>query len=258
MMIAVWPLGLLIAGSPIAVHAEDARDVTHVEVARMLSDLGRAIERRTGAQTNIRPFEGGDNCSRKESCRRFIYEATGAERVVYVRFIGVPTRVRIIAELVGVEKGVIRRAQVDVARMASNTSMRLDTLAVSLFPEGVVEDPKPAPKPPQPRMSTEAAVSLTPPIESIAMSPSPEPEPQSEHRTWPWWILGGSVAAGGLAVGLGVENAHIRDEGSKPGVPSARVSDLQDQTFRTALGANVLFGLAAVGLVTGTVLLLMD
>jgi hypothetical protein len=277
-VIAWLSLGLLFVASPIAVHAEDARDLPRAEVAELLGKIGRAIERRTGVTAQVRPFEANDRCSRGASCRRFIYDSSGAEHVVYVRLIGVPTRVRVIADLVGPKAEVIRSAQVDVERRGDGEpSERLDALAISLFPEGA-EPTRSARKtfeakidetPPIGRPSTREGVAtpLSPPEAAAALLELPiggDPTPtattliETEHKTWPWWIVGGSVAVGTAAVYLGIQNVHLRDEGSRPGVPPARLTELEDDTLRTALGANVLFGLAAAGLVTGTVLLLTD
>lgn len=324
-------LGLLLLGSTIAVHAEEARDIPKTEVTRLLHDVATAIQRRTGITPDIRKFEYAAACETTEQCRQAIAAWTNADRIVYLRLIRVPTRTRVLAELTSRGNEVLSRVQVDVSRRG-NASSSLDTLAATLFPSnapgpqiaqaetpnGTPEIPRPGSKPtgaiastgtirkPSPPIASAGTAAAVPEVRpSSADSPRAQPgssgsrsvagsvrrsdatpaqkrsdyrlttgqndkppidpsvstevaKPDHGRRLWPWWIIGGSVAAGGAAVALGMHNSSLREEGMQPGLDRAHVESLQDETFRTALGANILFGVAITGLVTGTILLIAD
>jgi hypothetical protein len=70
-------------------------------------------------------------------------------------------------------------------------------------------------------------------------------------------LLGTGVVAGAAAVVLGVMNQAARDEGNP--LPAGRARDaLDERTMATGLGANVLWGVAAVALATGGWLVLSE
>jgi hypothetical protein len=244
----ITALGLMLLGAGgIAIHVEDARDVSEQQIGYIVADLSSAIARRTGETPRISTFEPGEECGRKDRCVGSIRSETGADDIVFVRLFAAPTRVRVVAELVDDSKGIVQRARADLSRsrrrITGATELEaIDALAGELFPSGTPPPAKPV------------AAGIT-----VAATTSPMMQlEQDDSRLWPWWVIGGSVVAGGFGAWLGLQNTRARDEGMMPGVPPSRVDELQDRTFATGMGANILIGVAATGLITGTVLLLTE
>lgn len=241
-------LGLILAASTVAVHAEESRDLPPDDVRALLGMLSSAIQRRTEQAPVVQPFAGGSPCTDRSRCLLEVLHATGAREVVPVRILAVPSRIRVIAELRNARLDVLRRAQVDLAREPSQWPASLDAMALALFP---------ANSPPSLTPALDAAPEARPRVAPPLLEPDLVAESEVEPRRWPWWLVGGGAVAGGVAIALGVENASARDEGERSPLPPARVEALQDTTRATGLGANILFGVAATSIITGAVFLVL-
>lgn len=235
----------LLLFAQVAVHVEDARGLEDTDRDQLLQVFGESIKELVGSQ----PVISRDPCTSAEKCQEEVKKKTGAREVVHLRLIGVPSRIRVVAERESERGGPMRRAQADLTREQSSWRGSLDGVALVLFPSG--DRPPPiaaAPKDPTPPI--EQTITANPIVDPIA------PPPEDEGPNYlPWVAFGGSAVALGLGAFFGVRANNARSDGETNPHTTQEVSELQDSAYNNGLAANVLFGVAAVGVVAGVMTL---
>lgn len=252
------PLALLLVGQ-IAVHVEDARGIEDQERARLVETFGAAL----GAASGARSVVSDQRCADAARCTDEIREKTGASDVVHVRLIGVPTRIRVVAERASADAGPLRRAQADLTRDAASWRRALDGVALVLFPAGDPAARAAVPEAAPPVAPEKAAPSALPAAATAIDGATPA---AAEPSFLPWVVLGGSAVALGLGVVFGIQAKNATEELQSPPFPERpelsrsdqQNQELQDSEFSNGLAANLLFGTAALGVATGVVLLVLE
>ncbi|MBI4816493.1 MAG: hypothetical protein HY791_09545 [Deltaproteobacteria bacterium] len=272
-MLVAGPSLLLIA-TTLALHLEDAHGVAQPDAAAIAEAIGAAVQRRAGVSPVLVLESPGADCRSIDRCYGEIRAKTNAEEIIFVRLLGSLTRVRVLAERV-IDGTALRRADNDVERDRGSWGATFDGIALILYPEG-----KLAPKVAETKVPSDGATkatepgnaivdpkpdgSVTPPIpevgaQTVTTDPAltAEAPPSDGPNILPWVVIGGSAAAliGGTVFGL--RNRALVRDGKAETDPNKRAR-IEDSVFTTGLAANVLIGVAILGGVTGTVLLLTD
>lgn len=238
---SVAAIGLLVFGAGIAVHLEEIRGAKPEESTQVVNLLQRSLELRTGEKRIVQANVDAVACPIARKCTEAIRKSVRADEVLFVRMIGTPEKLRVIADRADAPGHDGVQVQVDLTRGADGWDSQLDLLAAGLFPSERVlvpvhvapdDDPRPA------AVSTQPAI--TPPRSPV-----------------PWVVLGGSLIAGGLAVVLGVQNGDAQAI-AETTQHQAEYIAADERAFRTGLGANILFTAAAAGIATSVYLLLAE
>jgi hypothetical protein len=237
---------LLLAGQ-IALHVEDTRGVTDEDRDAVVGVLGEAIAAVAGTKPVLAKREA---CPSADRCTEAIRVDLGAKEVVHLRMIGVPSRIRVLAERAGTGSEPPRSAQADLTRDAASWRSSLDGLALVLFPNEKRASAKPEEKTPE-----IAKVEVAPPPPPVV---PPEEPVEEKPNLVPWIAIGGGALALGVGTIFGIKSNNARTEGMTMEHSKPEIDDLQDELYNSALAANILFGLAAVGVATGTYLLLRE
>ena len=258
---------LLLVGASVALSVEQVRGVSDPDVEVFLSQLATSVADKAGRQT-LRD-RGGDECTSDDRCADQIRGRSGADEVLFVRLIGVPSRIRIVAERVSPAGGVPRRATIDLTRNQSSWASSLDGLALNLFPDppadardkredlgyrlAVASQAQAAEPPAAPPAPTAAAA----PPEAVRVEAQVEAEAEG-GSVWPWVLIGSSVAVTGVGVYFGVKSQQARDDGTTQALPGDQVDDYNDRIKANGLAANILWGTAGAMLTAGIVWLILD
>jgi hypothetical protein len=230
----------VLPGAIIAVQVEEQRGVTGEEARAILSTLKGAIEARVHEAEVLFSDAVRLGCPSDQRCPRLIRERTSAERIVYVRMIGIPSLIRFIAELdAGGELGPA--ASGDAARDSNAISAAIAKITAALFPqEPPILELRPRVEPP--------------PLEARKpVGPIGEPEAHALS----WMLFGASAIMIGTGVAFGLVNKSARDEGMMTTDPG-RIDELKTKTLYSGLIADFSFLLAIAGISTGVVLLLTE
>lgn len=244
-------MALVLISASVALRVEDARGVSADDQAEILAAISQAVEAHSGRAAAVDRAP----CKKKDRCLAEVAQRVQAEDVVFLRMLGVPTRVRIIAErqsaapVLGAPSRPAEKktGEIDLPRAREGWGPPLAALAGALFEAKVL---------PQ-------VVEETPPLDAqpqvIAVAPPQPVEPPSVLREYAPWIAigaGGLAAAAGVGFGLSARSARssARDEPHT----DREFEELEDRAFGHGLAANVLFGAAVIGAGTGVVLLLLE
>lgn len=228
-------LALLLIGS-VEVRLEDARGLSSEDVRTITAELGEAIEVRTSSTVSV---ERKSPCGQDSGCIQRLLTEGGCTDVVFLRLIGVPTRIRLIADRFG---GAETRAEVDLPRTRGAWTMVLGGVAKRLFPEA-------PPPPPQ------LAVAPPPP----AVTRPPPPPPVEEESSYAPWLLAGAGAAVLIAgTGFGISSRTARSAAADEPHTPAELADLEDRAVGHGIAANVMFGVGGAGLAAGLIWWLVE
>jgi hypothetical protein len=229
---------LLTTGATLVLHVEEKIGVSQEDLDASLQGLKSAITARTGPIDVVLTSAAQLVCSDRAACVEEIRSQRGGVEIVFLRVLGIPSTIRMIAERAGREG----KSHVDLERKQPFDATALDALAAELFPERV--EPPLAAKP--------AAIPPEGPRPDLVATSAPATPAPSGPRLLPWALLGGSAVAAGLGLAFGFQNAHVVREGEATFDP-ARRAQLQGETFSTGLAADILFGVAIVGAVAAGV-----
>lgn len=239
--------GLALVAS-VALHVEYSRGVDPAELSQLTAEVSAAITRTSSRGVVI--DELGTPCSSQTECVDAIATRSESEWVVLLRVIGVSSRIRLLAVAMQPGQPLARNAQVDLRRDSSTWATSLDPVLQGLLPapQPVASAPptlRPPAGPPPPRLDVSAA-----PVQVQADEGAISP--------WPWIAIGSGVVAGGIGAVLGVRAADARRAGEATYLPDDEFAQLEGRAISNGIAANVLFGAAAVGVVTGVALLVFD
>jgi hypothetical protein len=230
-------LALLFATS-VEVRIEDTRGVSSDEARTIADGLRAAIAARSGGPVEI---ESKSPCGQTEACIGEL-EKSGATDFVFVRLIGVPTRIRLIAERAG---GRAERSEVDLTRARGSWPVVLGGVAEHLFPEPMVAPPPPPP-----------AVIASPPPPGIAVPPPAPPEEAASYA--PWLLAGAGAVVLAVGVGFGASSRGARNAAANEPHTPEEIADLEDRAIGHGIAANVMFGVGGAGLLGALIWWLVD
>jgi hypothetical protein len=219
------------------VHVEDVRGVSADDESAILAAFSRAIETRSGRKGSI-DLAG---CKKKDRCAAELAERSGAEDVVFVRMIGVPTRVRILVE----RQPQKTAAEADLPRSRDGWEPVLAGLAEALFPEA------------KPRSETVATVGPKPEPPRVKPEPAPAVEPESSSLL-PWIAFGAGAVALSVGTGFGLSSRDARDDARSRPHSDMENDALSDRAIGHGLAANVMFGTAVIAVGAGVLLLVLE
>lgn len=224
-------LGLLIAGSVVALHLEEAEGVTAVETDLLVSTLADTLS--AGHQV-IDSRKIALTCPTVQRCGIEIAARTGATQVIYLRIFGIPAKIRVIAESAGSSRGSVT---IDLQRDQRSWRTALQKIAGELAPA-----PAPA------IVAKKSPPALVTPV---------APEELRERSVGPYVTIGASAALGIAAMFVGLENRAAVREGEMSS-DSMRVAELREVVSDTGLAANLLIGAAITSAVGGISWLVLD
>ncbi|MBK6683772.1 MAG: hypothetical protein IPG45_04810 [Deltaproteobacteria bacterium] len=222
-------LTLLLLGAGVGLHLEQVAELSLEDATAVAIQLGQALEPRVGGPANLDdPL--WPECGRGDRCADEVRQRTGAAELVYLRVLGGPTKIRVIAERLqpGQPHPPITRT---LPRDQPSWAQELAELATALYPEVL-----PAP-PPEPAL--------------VALPPAPAP---AANRWVPLVPIGVGVALAGVGVGFGLSSRSARD--------TLETTSLSDEEYQQGLStmqthglvANLLLGTAVVAVAAGVVL----
>lgn len=228
-------LALLMVGS-VEVRLEDARGLSSDDVRTITTSLAEAIEARTKSRVTV---ARKSPCGQDSACvQRLLTEGSSTD-LVFLRLIGVPTRIRLIADRAGREEA---RAEVDLSRTRGSWAMVLGGVAERLFP---------APPPPPPK------ITVAPPPPPLAPPPPPPPV-ETESAYGPWLLAGAGAAVLIAGTGFGISSRTARSSAAEEPHTPAELADLEDRAVGHGIAANVMFGVGGAGVVAGLIWLLVE
>ncbi len=219
----------LILVSSVEVRVEDARGVSPDEATTIAEGLQSAISERSGLEAAV---EGKSPCGQTPECLTELSKS-GATAFVFIHLIGVPTRIRLIAERAGDQES---RSEVDLTHARGSWPVVLNGVAEHLFPE--------RPPPPPPPV-------LPPPI-AIA-PPPPPPPPAAPPSLAPWLLAGAGAAVLAVGIGFGVSSRSARRTAATQPHTEDELAALEDRAIAHGITANVMFGLGGAGLLGGLI-----
>jgi hypothetical protein len=236
-------LALALISASVALRVEDARGVSADDQAAILAAFSEAIAARSGRDAAVDRAA----CKKKDRCLAEVAQRVQAEDVVFLRMLGVPTRIRIIAEREAAKFSAKKTGEIDLPRTRDAWTPALASLAEALF------EPKALPM-----------VRETPPIEEkkeialVAANPQTGQE-DSLRRYAPWIAIGAGAAAFAVGSVFGLSSRGARADALEPiERDETEFRDLEDRAQGHGLAANILFGAAVVGVGTGVVLLVIE
>jgi hypothetical protein len=236
-------LALVLISASVALRVEDSRGVSADDQTAIMTAISEAIAERSGRDAAV--DKGA--CKKKERCAADVAQRTQAEDVVFLRFLGVPTRIRILADRESTKFPAKKHAEIDLPRSRDGWTPALASLAESLF------EAKPLP-----------AVTETPPVgdpktaELVSDTAAKDDGQQDRVALAPWIALGGGALALAIGSGFGLSSRGARNEALRRPHSDAENMDLEDRAIGHGLAADVMFGVALVGIGAGVVLLLTN
>lgn len=227
----------LLAASPVGIHVEEAGEVSLREAAVLATDLGRQVEARMGRRALVED-PTWRACSEPAACRRQLLEGGLAPTWVFLRLFGGPTKLRVIAERVERHAGHSGHSggglvvEQNVPRDPELWGEALGAVAAELFPE--------------PPLGSEAPRGL---VEVPA-----EPPVEVGPRLAPWIAVGSGVVLASVGVGFGLSSHGATRQILERPLSDADYRDARARADGHGTAANVIFGAAAVALVTAAVI----
>lgn len=232
----VWMAAPAAGPATLGVHLEEIVDLPLRDAGAVAEGLAASVELRAGVRVRVDdPLS--PRCDRRS--RRCIGEVAarmGTNHLVFLRVIGGVTKVRVIAERLDRAGRPEAEATINLPRDLGRWKRRLDRLAGMLFPEPLDRPQR------EERLTTESVDDDT---------------GSDVERAAPWVVLGVGVAAGAAGLALGVSSASARDRIENENLSGPAYTDALDQMQDHGTAANVLFGVAAGGVLTGVLWLLL-
>lgn len=222
-------VGLLLVGAGVGLHLEQVAELTLEDASALAFQLGQALEPRVGGAPVIDdPL--WPECARPDRCVDEVRLRTRAQELVYLRVLGGPTKIRLIAERLepGRSHPPITR---NLTRERVTWAPELAALALALYPVALARAPD----------------------ESAVWTPPPPPPP-AETNLVPLIPLGVGVAAAAVGVGFGLSSRALRQDLENGAIPDAEYDREVEHMRAHGLVANLLFGTAAVAGATALIL----
>lgn len=230
--------GLALAAiASVTLNLEYSRGVDPQELFELTSQVSSAITQTSSRGVTV--DELGAPCATEDRCIKDIAARTGNEWVVLMRVIGVSSRIRIVLNIADATQLGLREIRIDVRRDPKT------------WPSALLQGLRNAIPPAQPGGPTGPVLSGPLPDLTAASAPA-------ALSPWPWLAIGGGVAAGGIGAIFGIRAADARTAGEAQFLPDSEFERLEGQAINNGITANIMFGAAVVGIVTGVVLLLTD
>jgi hypothetical protein len=246
-------LALCAVGGGVAIHVDDARGLSNQDLEQLTDALKRAIEDRSGQNATVDAADP-PTCTASDRCVDRIRSRTESGDVVFLTLIGVPTRIRVVAERVAETKITpTARVETDLLRAERTWSETLGAIAAKLFPEGATIATTTADTP---SIEASRAVQATPnlvPPERVETTP-----PAKSVSVLPWAAIGAGAVALAVGVGFGLDSKAARDSAANMPHTSSEIDDLRGRAIGHAWVANILYGVALVGVGVGVGLLVFD
>ena len=234
-LVLVAGLAFLVVAS-VEVRVEDARGVSSDEARTIADGLKSAIAERAKSDVAV---QSKSPCGQTPACLAELSKS-GATDFVFVRLIGVPTRIRLIVERVGAQDG---RSEVDLTRARGSWPVVFGGVAEHLFPEAPPPPPTIAPPPPPPP--------------EIA-PPPPTPVIETSFNYAPWLLAGAGVVVVAVGVGFGASSRGARSSAANEPHTMEELTDLEDRAIGHGIAANVMFGIGGAGVLGGLIWWLAD
>ena len=223
----------------VGVHIEDVAGLPLRDAVAVAETFGQATELRAGVTARVDdPLY--PRCARSGRCVGNVAARTDASHLVFLRLIGGVTKIRVVAVRLTADGTQVAEAVANLARApesARSWRQRLDRLAGALFPEPL-EPRTPAP----PRLTAE---------------PIPSESPSGFVQAAPWVVVGLGAASGVAGIAFGQSSASARDRIESQVLSGDEYTDALGQMRDHGTAANVLFGVAIGGVVTGVAWLLL-
>lgn len=232
-----FPVVLCLISSTVVLRVEESNDLLPDETASLTRAIASEIAAVTGAQPKIDDGIWSTCEPGEERCVSELAARTGSTDIVLLRFYGVRTKLLILAERSSTSTSPVKLDET-IPRAADLWREPLHKIATVLFPEG------------------KAAVA-TPVIERSV--PKPVPEDDGGPALGSWIAFGAGAVALGAGIGFGVSSANARSELSSTDLQTDHDIKERQERFRDhELAAGVLLGTAAVAVVVGVVLGMID
>lgn len=233
----MFPLALVLLAS-VEVRVQDARGVSSEEARSIAEGIRAAVAERTGREAAL---ASKSPCGQSAECLAELSKA-GATDFVFIRLIGVPTRIRLIAERAGARE---TRSEVDLTRAKGSWPVLFGGVAEHLFPEE-----RPPPPPP--------ALAEPPPPPPAITAPPPQPAPDEGPSYAPWLLAGAGVAVLAVGIGFGASSRSARRSAATEPHTLEELQDLEDRAIGHGIAANVMFGVGGAGVLGGLIWWLVE
>lgn len=231
-------LGSALIGATVAIHVDNSTGLSASDQAALLADLEAAITACSGAATIV--DEAG--CDDVTPCGNQVLARTGAERLVFVQLVGVPSRIRVVAQTAPDGAGATWQGRVDLERSRDRWPAALIEFVRPLFADLRRLD-----------------LAVSPPA-SPAAAPTAVPSEvttAAEASPWPWVMLGGSLVLAGVGGAFGAVSRNARAAGDG-GLRTPEAERLESRAIANGWAANVLWSTAGVAAVSGIVWLFVE
>lgn len=222
-------LTLLLLGAGVGLHLEQVAELSLEDATALAVELGQALEPRVGGAAVLDDPLWPD-CGRRDRCAEEVRQRTSAEELVYLRVLGGPTKIRLIAERLqpGQAHPPLTRT---LPRDRTGWASELAELATTLYPEVL-------PAPPQ-----------DPGL--VAIPPAPAPQ---SNLLVPLVPIGVGVVLASVGVGFGLSSRSTRETLETTSLPDAEYQEGLSKMRTHGLAANLLLSTAVVAVAAGVVL----
>ncbi len=227
------------ASQRVAFQLDYASGVSSSDVLEFSKALRRAVESRTGLDVVA---DAGKPCGRTPSCVTAVLARTRSQRVVFLKLLGVPTRIRLLAEQHRVGHPSVSVSR-DLPRSPKPGRSLWRGVAELLFPNTVLAPPKVRPPPPP----------------TAHVTPQDIPKAPQREISWaPWVLFGVGLAMTGAGVGFGVSSRGARSSAANEPHTAEELENLEDRAIGHGLAANILWGTAGASVLAGGLWLIFE
>jgi hypothetical protein len=235
MLRPVLGLGLLIFGaasSGVAVLLEPLGELAPELSEQLVSDLSKAIEKRSGSRVVI--DEASGPCLDPNGCIAAVRSRTAAEEVLWLRLFAGPLSIRIAAERTAAgESTATARIEADLPKSRASWQVPL----------------------------VEMVGKIVPPARSVMFADNApvirSGEPIHRRTLTPWLVMLGGAAAIGLGAVLATASSHAAEQLPKT-IDPASFRDLRSQSGTEGDLSSLFYGLGAAGAAAGLVILFAE
>lgn len=244
-------LAILAVGAGVAIHVDDARGVSPDEAATLTTELQGVLRTRSGQRVAL-DEERTAPCTASDRCVGEIRTRTDAGDVILVTLLGVPTRIRMVAERFrGGQSASAEHVELDLDRRQGDWHTQLVGAVARLFPESIVTA---AVGGDRGRLASEPdpGDEVAPGVTDLR---APAPQPRDGPSVAPWVAIGAGAVALAVGIGFGLDSRAARNSAATQPHSPAEIDDLRSRAIGHGIVADVMFGLSVVGVGTGLALL---